>query len=139
MMMQKQAFKAAVAGKSSQRLQAPVRQVRVRVSTEEAETAAPPKVDFTPNTQAASGYVEFDTAGQSNMYPVVTKAFEVGSNQDTLETGSANLVVGLGAGGIAVAVLALGLVALSQQGAGSDPIEQFKTLSEYAAAFSAEL
>lgn len=66
----------------------------------------------------ASGYVEFDTAGQSNMYPVVTKAYETGSDQDTLETGSANFVVGVGAGAIAVAVLALGLTALSQQGAG---------------------
>lgn len=112
--------------------------VRIRVSTEEAVTE-PPKVDFTPNTQAATGYVEFDTAGQSNMYPVVTKAYETGSDQDTLETSSANLAVGVGAGVIAVAVLALGLAALSQQGAGSDPIEQFKTLSEYAAAFSAEL
>lgn len=64
----------------------------------------------------ASGYVEFDTAGQSNMYPVITRAYETGSDQDTLETGSANLVVGVGAGVIAVAVLALGLVALSQQG-----------------------
>lgn len=52
------------------------------------------------------------------MYPVVTKAYEAGSDQDSLETGSANLVVGVGAGVIAVGVLALGLAALSQQGAG---------------------
>jgi len=52
------------------------------------------------------------------MYPVVTKAYETGSDQDTLETSSANLAVGVGAGVIAVAVLALGLAALSQQGAG---------------------
>ena len=58
-------------------------------------------------------------AGQSNMYPVITRAYEVGSNQDTLETGSANLIVGAGAGFIAAAVLALGLIALSQQGAGA--------------------
>jgi hypothetical protein len=50
------------------------------------------------------------------MYPVITRAYETGSDQDTLETGSANLVIGVGAGVIAVAVLALGLVALSQQG-----------------------
>jgi hypothetical protein len=64
----------------------------------------------------ASGYVVFDTAGQSNMYPVITKAYETGSAQDTLETGGANFAVGVGAGAIAVAVLAIGLTALSQQG-----------------------
>lgn len=71
-----------------------------------------------PVPPQASGYVEFDTAGQSNMYPVITKAYETGSAQDTLETGGANFAVGVGAGAIAVAVLALGLTALSQQGAG---------------------
>jgi hypothetical protein len=66
----------------------------------------------------ATGYVEFDTAGQSNMYPVVTKAYEAGSDQDTADAGGANAVVGAGAAVIAVAVLALGLGALSQLGAG---------------------
>lgn len=56
------------------------------------------------------------------MYPVVTKAYEAGSNQDTLETGSANLVVGAGAAAIAVAVLALGLGALSQQGGSGEGV-----------------
>jgi uncharacterized membrane protein len=66
----------------------------------------------------ATGYVDFDTAGQSNMYPVVTKAYEAGSDQDTADSGAANTVVGAGAAVIAVAVLALGLGALSQLGAG---------------------
>lgn len=52
------------------------------------------------------------------MYPVVTKAFEVGSDQDTLQTSSANLIVGVGAGVLAVGVLTVGLFALSQQGSG---------------------
>lgn len=77
-----------------------------------AAGASPP---FPPQ---ASGYVEFDTAGQSNMYPVITKPYETGSGQDTLETGGANFAVGVGAGAIAVAVLAIGLTALTQQGAG---------------------
>lgn len=50
------------------------------------------------------------------MYPVLTKAYEAGSEADTLETQSANLVVGVGAGFIAAAVLVVGLAALSQQG-----------------------
>jgi len=50
------------------------------------------------------------------MYPVVTRAYEAGSEQDTTNQGGANLAVGVGAGAIAVAVLALGLIALSQQG-----------------------
>jgi hypothetical protein len=72
---------------------------------------------FHLSTQATA-YVEFDTAGQSNMYPVVTKAYEAGSDQDTADTGAANTVVGAGAAAIAVAVLALGLGALSQLGGG---------------------
>jgi hypothetical protein len=52
------------------------------------------------------------------MYPVVTRAYETGSDQDTLDTNSANLIVGVGAGLIACAVLAFGLLALTQQGAG---------------------
>lgn len=51
------------------------------------------------------------------MYPVITKAYEVGSDQDTADTGSANAVVGVGAAVIAVGVLAVGLGALTQQGA----------------------
>lgn len=55
MIAPKQATKAAAAG-SRTAFKAPVmrQSVHVRVSTEEAETAAPPKVDFMPNTQAVS-------------------------------------------------------------------------------------
>lgn len=125
-----------------------VRRARsVRVRATEPQSAAGPNTTTTAEgiiprtTQDASGYVEFDTAGQSNMYPVITKAYETGSAQDTLETGGANFAVGVGAGAIAVAVLAIGLTALSQQGADTTTaaLEQFKSLSEYAAAFSAEL
>jgi hypothetical protein len=71
-----------------------------------------------PNSPQATGYVDFDTAGQSNMYPVITRAYETGSDQDTVDTNAANLVVGVGAGLIACAVLAFGLLAVTQQGAG---------------------
>jgi hypothetical protein len=55
MIAQRQATKAAAAGNRTA-FKTPVMRhsVRVRVSTEEAETAAPPKVDFMPNTQAVS-------------------------------------------------------------------------------------
>lgn len=52
------------------------------------------------------------------MYPVITRAYETGSDQDTMDTNAANLVVGVGAGLIACAVLAFGLLALTQPGAG---------------------
>lgn len=58
MISQKQATRVAAAGKSSTLRSAAVRpgpSVRVRVSTEDVQTEAPPKVDFTPNTQAVSG------------------------------------------------------------------------------------
>jgi hypothetical protein len=118
----------------------------VRMRASEPQSAAGPNTTTTAEgiiprtTQDASGYVEFDTAGQSNMYPVITKPYETGSGQDTLETGGANFAVGVGAGAIAVAVLAIGLTALTQQGADTGAaMEQFKSLSEYAAAFSADL
>jgi len=57
MISQKQATSVAVAGRSSSLKLTGVAvrpSVRIRVSTEEAVTE-PPKVDFTPNTQAVSG------------------------------------------------------------------------------------
>lgn len=53
MIAHKHATKAAAAG-SRTAFKAPVlrQSVRARVSTEEAQTSAPPAVDFTPNTQA---------------------------------------------------------------------------------------
>jgi hypothetical protein len=50
------------------------------------------------------------------MYPVITRAYEVGSQDDTASTGSSNLLIGVGAGALAVGVLAVGLSALSQNG-----------------------
>lgn len=135
---QTQQVSASRSSSARARVSVPLR-TRTVVRAEETTTSAPPALDLSPNTQAATGYVEFDTAGQSNMYPVVTKAYEAGSDQDTADTGAANTVVGAGAAVIAVAVLALGLGALSQLGGGSEPVEQFKSLSEYAAAFSAQL
>lgn len=73
----------------------------------------------------ATGYVEFDTAGQSNMYPVITKAYEAGSDADTTNTGAANLVIGAGAAVIGVGVLAVGLGALTQQASARKCISVF--------------
>jgi len=55
------------------------------------------------------------------MYPVITRAYEAGSDQDTTNQGGANLAVGVGAAAIAVGVLAVGLGALLQQGSGEQP------------------
>lgn len=60
--------------------------------------------------------MEFDTAGQENMFPVVTKAYEVGSKSDTASTGGANLAIGVGAGIIAVGAIAAGLLVLGNSG-----------------------
>jgi len=78
------------------------------------------------------------------MYPVITRAYEVGSQDDTASTGSANLLIGVGAGVLAVAVLAVGFSALSQSGGSAtavvvDAAGNYKALSEYAALFSQQL
>jgi hypothetical protein len=43
----------------------------------------PAAITLLPLSQS-SGYVEFDTAGQSNMYPVITRAYETGDHDQQL-------------------------------------------------------
>lgn len=58
-----------------------------------------------------------DTAGQSNMYPTVTKPYAAGSDSDTAANGAANAGYAAGAAVVGVGLLAVGLLAL---GAGAN-------------------
>jgi hypothetical protein len=50
------------------------------------------------------------------MFPVTTRPYEVGSKDDSNATGGANLAIGVGAGVIAVGVIAAGLLVLGSSG-----------------------
>jgi hypothetical protein len=85
-----------------------------------------------------SGYVNSDSAGQSNMYPVITRAYEAKAT----DIGLGNVAVLLGAAAAAGAAIFFGLNGV-QSTAGTPPevaeLKQYQTLSEYASKFSAEV
>lgn len=72
------------------------------------------------------------------MYPVVTRAY---SGPSAADASGANAGIALGAAAVAAGAIAVGLLALGAGGGGdvAGDLSQFKALSEYAAAFSAEL
>ncbi|GFR47525.1 hypothetical protein Agub_g9243 [Astrephomene gubernaculifera] len=104
--------------------------------------AQEPKFTLENNSQAAEGYVETDTAGQSNMYPTVMKPFEAGSSADTVKQDSFNTGLAVGSSLLALGAIGLGLTALVNAGASGAPEEDYSAyqpLSVYAAKFEAEL
>eukprot|EP00877_Chromochloris_zofingiensis_P004318 jgi/Chrzof1/13888/Cz08g16060.t1 len=120
----------------------PTQRMLVRASADtqtQTKEEEPKTLTFQPNAQASSGYVEYDTAGQSNMYPVMTKAYEAGSSQDSGSMNSANTTYAIGAAVVAIGVLAIGLIALTQSGGDATSTEQYLTLTQYAAKFATEL
>ncbi|KAI8469698.1 MAG: hypothetical protein J3K34DRAFT_422888 [Monoraphidium minutum] len=107
---------------------APLRTRRVcRAEPEQPKTAPIPE-----SFQEPSGFVASDSAGQSNMYPVFTKAYA----SPTAAPG--NTAFAVAAAAIAVAAIVVGLGALTTTGSGPT-VDDFKALSEYAAIFSAEI
>ncbi|GAX74985.1 hypothetical protein CEUSTIGMA_g2431.t1 [Chlamydomonas eustigma] len=91
--------------------------------------------------QVQTGYVDKDTAGQKNMFPVMTKAYEAGN--ENAQTTTANNSVAIVAGTVAVSAVVLGFSALSGNpgsvDASSFNASQLLTLVEYSSKFSAEL
>jgi hypothetical protein len=87
-----------------------------------------------------SGYVNSDSAGQSNMYPVVTRAYEA----KVTDIGLGNAAILLGAAAAAGAAIFLGLNGVKEvptAPAGKEVAElaQYASLSEYAARFQSQL
>ncbi|KAG2436581.1 hypothetical protein HYH02_011518 [Chlamydomonas schloesseri] len=111
--------------------------VRVPVTIARAD----PKFTLENSRNSAEGYVEKDTAGQSNMYPTVMKPFEAGSASDTVQQDNFNNGLAVGASVAALGAIALGLTALLNAG-GAAPVadeEDYSTygsLSSYATKFS---
>ncbi|KAK9802043.1 hypothetical protein WJX73_005455 [Symbiochloris irregularis] len=90
-----------------------------------------------------TGYTEKDSAGQTNIYPVMTKAYVQGSTNDSTTGSKANNAIAAVAGIITLAAISLGIVAAKSSI--SDNFEDtqaqvglFRSLSEYKDKFSAE-
>ncbi|KIZ07619.1 hypothetical protein MNEG_0334 [Monoraphidium neglectum] len=96
------------------------------------------RAEPTPDSvQEGSGYVAYDSAGQSNMYPVMTKAYADNGPNATTE---ANTGFALFAGAVAVGAIAVAVGLLSIKSGGADTTaDQFKALSEYASIFAAQI
>ncbi|GLC49134.1 hypothetical protein PLESTB_000186100 [Pleodorina starrii] len=106
--------------------------------------AQDPRFTLENSSQAAEGYVEKDTAGQSNMYPTVMKPFEAGSAADTVQQDSFNNSLAVGSSAVALGAIGLGLAALlnGSNAPAPAPEEDFSgylSLSAYATKFSEEL
>jgi hypothetical protein len=86
-----------------------------------------------------SGYVNKDSAGQSNMYPVITRAYEAKAT----DIGLGNAALLLGAAAAAGAAIFLGLNGVEKTAGAPIPevveLEQYLTLGEYAAKFQGQL
>lgn len=82
-----------------------------------------------------SGFINKDSAGQANMYPVITRAYEA----KVTDIGLGNAALLLGAAAAAGAAIFVGLNAVQSTG-GAPPevaeLAQYLSLSEYAAKFS---
>lgn len=105
--------------------------MRARRVCRAAEDKPPEPESF----QEPSGFVAYDSAGQSNMYPVFTKAY---ANTGPDDNANATNGIALGAGAVAVGAIVVGLLALGFTG--SDvTTDQYKSLSEYASIFAAQL
>jgi hypothetical protein len=94
-------------------------------------------LSFKANQRAGLGYLDEDSAGQTNIFAVEPKQYIQGSRQDPEVNPNANILL-VSAGSVALALVAAGLV----KGFTTDtiPIEdtpgQFRTLTQYAQRFS---
>jgi len=87
----------------------------------------------------SSGFINKDSAGQSNMYPVITRAYE--SKVTDIGVGNAALLVG--AAGAAGAAIFFGVTAVTATSGAPPPevaeLAQYLSLAEYAAKFAAQV
>ncbi|GIL51167.1 hypothetical protein Vafri_7235 [Volvox africanus] len=107
--------------------------------------AQEPRFTLENSKQAAEGFVEKDTAGQSNMYPTIMKPFEAGSSADTVQQDSFNNGLAVGSSVVALGAIGLGLTALLNSTTVSAPapdVEDYSAylpLSTYSAKFAEQL
>eukprot|EP01023_Acetabularia_acetabulum_P024926 TRINITY_DN2394_c0_g1_i1.p2 TRINITY_DN2394_c0_g1~~TRINITY_DN2394_c0_g1_i1.p2 ORF type:complete len:179 (+),score=52.76 TRINITY_DN2394_c0_g1_i1:99-635(+) len=97
---------------------------------------------FSNNNRAGIGYVEQDSAGQTNIFAVEAKTYVQGSSMDSTTGAQANTTFALTAGGLAVGALAL--ATLTNTFLAPDVTEeiyvegQYKTLTAYRQQFASD-
>ncbi|MEW5304596.1 MAG: hypothetical protein WDW36_007196 [Sanguina aurantia] len=103
------------------------------------------KLDFTTPTKASNtGYIEKDTAGQSNMYPIMQKptGFTSDKPNSSNTSNAADATAAVAAAGAGFALIA-GLLATTYKGPSSEVVTDYDlkygAVSAYAAEFSSDL
>ncbi|CAG9464528.1 unnamed protein product [Pedinophyceae sp. YPF-701] len=109
------------------------RATRVVARAEEEKKQGLRGLDFTPNRNAAVGFQDEDSAGQTNIFAVEPKSYLAGSTADT--SGGAPLFIAL-AFGIGAAVVVGGGVLNSREGPVEEDMSAYATLTEYVAKLS---
>lgn len=131
------------------RASAPVRPTRaarrslvVRAETETTTTTtteAPVASVGAEGSKKALGFFEEDSAGQTNIFAVETKAYVAGSAQDNTDSTPTLLFAGIG-GAIAIAAIAAGIIGGKNAAENAIPVYEdagkYESLTTYAAKFS---
>ncbi|KAK9844043.1 hypothetical protein WJX81_002857 [Elliptochloris bilobata] len=107
--------------------------VRATATTEEQTDDNRPKLTFGANANAARGYTEEDSAGQSNIFAVEPKQYVQGSVRDS--GGPSSNVGAVVAGVVAIGIVVAGLVALSKGGSSSKIPAPLSTVQDEASSF----
>lgn len=133
------------------RTAAPVRAARttraarpsVVVRAETDTTTKAPAADVTVGSagdKKALGYFAEDSAGQTNIFAVETKAYVAGSALDDTDSTPTLLFAGIG-GAVAIAAVAVGVLGGQAQVQNAIPVYEeegkYETISSYAAKFGA--
>ncbi|GMH44480.1 hypothetical protein BSKO_12432 [Bryopsis sp. KO-2023] len=127
-----------------------VRRAPVRVRAQEVEAEKPiqaedlPEFSFKSNTRSSIGYLEEDSAGQTNIFAVQPKQYVQGSSYDDTTGTDSNAVFGVGGAVLGLAVVGLGVTALTSLGGGdasvlAEDFSNLQTLSQYKAEFESSL
>lgn len=107
------------------------------VQVRAGEDNKPKKIDFQPNKRAGVGFIDDDSAGQTNIFAVEPKRYVAGSQQD--QTGSSNLAIGIGAGLLGGLILLAGVLGGKGGVDSSTPADEgLLSLTEYSQQFSRE-
>lgn len=109
--------------------------VRCRAEKEDA-----PKLSFDTAKRGRTGYLEEDSAGQTNIFAVEPKTYVQGSAADDVDNTATVSIAGF-AFVFAMAAVGLGLLVNGQKSDVADfaPTGEYLALSEYKAKFAAEL
>lgn len=116
--------------------------MRTQAATEQDSEQETPAISFKSNERAALGYVESDSAGQTNIFAVQPPQYVEGSVRDVNTDSSANTTIAAGVALLGFIAVALGVTGLLGQGDGAVSVpdsSETLSLSQYSAKFTADI